>query len=282
MTPIRRLARTYPGRRAFVTGAGNGMGAALARRLTHDGWSVGFLDRDRDSLERSAAGLPKGRVHIAVVDVRDDVAFGRAVDDFATEGLDLMVNAAGIGAGGGIEELGADIWRDVIDVNFLGVVRGTRLALRHMRTRDRGLIWNIASAAAFHGLPRAGPYNASKAAVLAFSETLATELAMERSQVRVSVKLSTFYKSSLGRWTLGNPADRSRAERLMCRSGLSADDVLDQALPGLASGDFYIVTPVFARILWRWKRFAPGLYLRALPWLSRWLITTLDREALDP
>ena len=271
-----RLARAYPTRRAFITGGASGFGAALARRMVTEGWTVGLLDRDSAALDLLANELGHANVTIFEADVRDEQAVDRALDAFAVPGLELMVNAAGIGAGGSIAELGAEVWREVMDVNVLGVVHGTRAALRHMKPRDRGIIWNIASAAAFHGLPRVGVYNASKAAVVALSEALAAELALEGSRVRVAVKMTTFYRSSIDRWTLGSASDVTRTRRLMERSGLDAEDVVNRSLPLLARGDFYIVLPAFARALWRFKRLSPALYLRVLPGLTRRLLRSLD------
>ncbi|MBS0396342.1 MAG: SDR family NAD(P)-dependent oxidoreductase, partial [Proteobacteria bacterium] len=176
-----RLAAQLGGRRAFVTGAGSGLGLALATALAADGWTLGLLDRERLRIEAAAGALAAagaGAVHAYAADVTDEATFGAALADFGARagGLELMVNNAGVAVAGSLEATPAADWRHALEVNVLGVALGCRLALPWLRRGGRGLIVNVASAAAFASAPQMAAYNASKAAVVALTETLAAEL----------------------------------------------------------------------------------------------------------
>lgn len=146
-----------------------------------------------------------------------------------------------------------------------------------MRRQGSGHIINVASAAAFHALPRVSAYNASKAAVLALSETLSAELA--DSPIGVTVKLSTFYRSRLPELTLGSDEDRELTRRLAERSGLDAAPVASAMLAAAGRDALYVVLPAQARILWAFKRHAPRIYQRLLPHLYRTIVRKLTSRS---
>jgi NAD(P)-dependent dehydrogenase (short-subunit alcohol dehydrogenase family) len=108
-----------------------------------------------------------------------------AVDDAAAElgGLDVLVNNAGIGAQGGVENNPDDEWHRVLDVNVVGMVRVTRAALPYLRASSRAAIVNTASIAATAGLPQRALYSASKGAVAALTRAMAADLLPEGIRV---------------------------------------------------------------------------------------------------
>jgi NAD(P)-dependent dehydrogenase (short-subunit alcohol dehydrogenase family) len=108
-----------------------------------------------------------------------------AVDDAAAElgGLDVLVNNAGIGAQGGVEDNPDDEWHRVLDVNVVGMVRVTRAALPYLRASSRAAIVNTASIAATAGLPQRALYSASKGAVAALTRAMAADLLPEGIRV---------------------------------------------------------------------------------------------------
>ena len=148
--------------RALVTGGASGIGAAVAELLRSRGDDVVTLDR---------AG---GDV---VVDVTDAEAVPRAVADAASRmgGLDVVVNNAGIGAQGTVEDNDDDEWRRVFDVNVLGMVRVARAALPFLREAGGGAIVNTCSVAATAGLPNRALYSATKGAVLSLTLAMAAD-----------------------------------------------------------------------------------------------------------
>ncbi|WP_432483992.1 SDR family NAD(P)-dependent oxidoreductase [Kineococcus esterisolvens] len=152
-----------------MTGGSSGIGAATARRLLADGAAVAVLDLD-------PAGAPAGTDAFAA-DVADDASVRAAVEGAAVAlgGLDVVVNNAGVGARGTVEDGDDAEWRRVLDVNVLGVVRTTRAALGHLRRSGRAAVVNTSSVAAWTGLPQRALYSASKGAVQALTLAMAAD-----------------------------------------------------------------------------------------------------------
>jgi NAD(P)-dependent dehydrogenase (short-subunit alcohol dehydrogenase family) len=172
-------SQEFAGRTALVTGGASGIGLATADLLTQRGAQVAVLD------------LAKSATHLSVVaDVTDDAQVRGAVAEAVTAlgGLDILINNAGIGAAGTIEDNGDDEWRLVLDVNVLGIVRTTRAAMPHLREAVRrngqAAIVNTCSIAATAGLPNRALYSATKGAV--YSLTLAMAADHVREHIRVN------------------------------------------------------------------------------------------------
>ena len=150
--------------RALVTGAGSGIGAAVARRLADDGFDITVADLDPSPIaeELGATGIR--------LDVREESEVERAMN-----GVDVLVNAAGIGSTTNAPETPLSVWEDVFAVN----ARGTFLCCKHvipgMQSRGRGSIVNIASVAALVGFRNRAAYCASKGAVVALTRALAVD-----------------------------------------------------------------------------------------------------------
>lgn len=167
--PADRAAGEFAGLVALVTGGASGIGAAIATRLTAAGAQVAVLDRE-------PAGAPAG-VEAIRCDISDDASVTAAVDAVITRfgRLDIVVNNAGIGAQGGVEDNPDDEWHRVFDVNVLGLVRVSRAALPHLRKSPAAAIVNTASIAATAGLPQRALYSATKGAVLALTRAMAAD-----------------------------------------------------------------------------------------------------------
>jgi len=157
------------GLRVLVTGGASGIGHAVAAAALARGARVAVLDLD-------PATAPDGALGVAG-DVTDDVSVNAAVERAAAtlEGLDVLVNNAGIGAQGNVEANPLDEWHRVFDVNVLGVVRVTRAALPHLRTSPYAAVVNMCSIAATAGLPDRALYSASKGAVLSLTLAMAAD-----------------------------------------------------------------------------------------------------------
>jgi 2-keto-3-deoxy-L-fuconate dehydrogenase len=162
---------------AIVTGGGSGIGLATARALAERGARVAVLDLD-----------PSGALPLQgfTANVSDDdsvrAAVGAAAE--ALGGLDIVVNNAGIGAQGTVEDNSDDEWHRVLDVNVLGMVRVSRAALPHLRGSAHAAIVNTCSIAATAGLPQRALYSATKGAV--YSLTLAMAADHVREGIRVN------------------------------------------------------------------------------------------------
>lgn len=171
-------ATSLQGRVAIVTGGARGIGLAVAERLLADGARVALWDADAAALEIAARRLDG--VLTSPVDVTDPASVEAARDAVTDRfgGFDIVVNSAGI-AGPTVPTLDypLDHWRRVVDVNLTGTFLVCKLLAPTMVGRDWGRIVNIASLAGKEGTPNAAAYSASKAGVIAFTKSLAKELA---------------------------------------------------------------------------------------------------------
>jgi len=170
------------GRTAFVTGAGRGLGAAIAQGLAEAGAGVVLTDVDGASAGAAAASLKgAGRNAIAMpLDVRDEGAFAHCFDAAVAHfgAIDVMVNNAALTASTSLWDIKADEWDCIMAVNLRGSFFGCRIAGRHMRQRGAGRIVNLSSIAGQQASAATGAhYAASKAALLALTRSFAQELA---------------------------------------------------------------------------------------------------------
>jgi NAD(P)-dependent dehydrogenase (short-subunit alcohol dehydrogenase family) len=169
------------GRRAVVTGGAQGIGRAIAERLLASGASVSLWDRDAATLESAATELAgAGTVHHVPLDVTDAASVDGAVAATTASlgGIDILVANAGI-AGPNLKtwDYPVDDWRQVVEINLVGVFLCCRAVAPLMIGQNYGRIVNTASIAGKEGNPNASAYSASKAGVIALTKSLGKELA---------------------------------------------------------------------------------------------------------
>ena len=176
--PESRIQNPESRLRVVITGASSGIGMALARHYLGHGAIVAAIARRKELLQALNAEFPDS-VHCYALDIRDAVALRQAADDFiARIGVPNVVIAnAGVSVGT-LTEYPEDIeaYQQVMDVNVLGIVKTFQPFIAAMRTHQNGTLVGIASVAGFRGLPGAGAYSASKAAAIAYLESLRVEL----------------------------------------------------------------------------------------------------------
>ncbi|HEV7132569.1 MAG TPA: SDR family NAD(P)-dependent oxidoreductase [Gaiellaceae bacterium] len=158
----------FTGRTAFVTGAGSGIGAAVARALHAEGAAVTLADVS--GAAEVLAGELGGAARAVRVDVRDESQVRAAMPD-----LDILVNVAGIGSTTNAPDTDADVWDDVFAVNARGTFLCCKHAIPKMIARGGGSIVNVASVAALVGLKNRAAYCASKGAVVSLTRALAVD-----------------------------------------------------------------------------------------------------------
>ncbi|MGW4867755.1 SDR family NAD(P)-dependent oxidoreductase [Streptomyces chartreusis] len=168
----------FDGLKALVTGGASGIGRATAELLAARGARVAVLDLDPSSVEKPLLAFR--------ADVTDDASVRAAVAAAVADlgGLDVLINNAGIGAQGTVEDNDDAEWHRVYDVNVVGMVRVSRAALPHLRESSHATIVNTCSIAATAGLPQRALYSATKGAV--YSLTLAMAADHVREGIRVN------------------------------------------------------------------------------------------------
>ncbi len=169
------------GKTAIVTGATKGIGRAIAEALVGEGMSVCISARKAEEIERTVEelnGVGEGRVAGAACDVRDYDEVKALVEHTVAEfgGVDVLVNNAGIGMFGRVEEMSPEDFRSVLETNLFGVFYCCREAIPQMKKRGGGYIINISSLAGANPHPQMSAYNASKFALNGFSEALMQEV----------------------------------------------------------------------------------------------------------
>ncbi|MBK8725416.1 MAG: SDR family NAD(P)-dependent oxidoreductase [Holophagaceae bacterium] len=250
---------------AIVTGAGSGLGLALARQLAAKGHALVLVDRDPVALQSAMGEFET--LEARVIEVAADVAtlggWQQALSAFHSFGLPLrwLVNAAGIAVAGSVGEVPVDEWRRVLDVNLLGPIWGCQTFLPALLKQTSGRIVNVASRAAFTAPPQMGPYAVSKAGLVAFTETLASEL--RGTGITATVACPGFFRSGLaGRMRAFPPNLAELAARFIAASGRDAEAVARLILRHAEAGDLYAIPGGEDRFLWRFKRLAPKACLR--------------------
>lgn len=167
------------GRHAIVTGAGSGIGAAVARALAGEGAALTLVGRRRAPLETVAAALPGARIAIAIADVTDREAVEQAMATArsAHGPVGILVNNAGIAPSASFAKVGARQWRDTLATNLDALFHCCQAALPDLLAADDGRIVTIASTAGLKGYAYTAPYVASKHGAVGLMRALAAEYA---------------------------------------------------------------------------------------------------------
>ncbi len=249
--------------RAVVTGAGSGLGRAFCLELGRRGARIVASDIDLGSAEKTADACGGQAVRCDVSRLADVETLGNDVDRLLG-GVDLLINNAGVGVSGRIDEIPPEDWQWLLGINLWGVIHGLQVFVPRMREQKSGHVINVASAAGFAGMALMGPYCASKAAVISLSETLAAE--GESHGIGVTVLCPTYFPTNIvqsGRGS-GDKVEQLRAfaEKQMAQGKWSAEDVARFALDAAEAGRLYAVPMSDARWLWRFKRFMPERFAR--------------------
>ena len=175
------------GKTALITGAGRGIGRATAIAFAKEGINLGLLGRTIENLEAVASELQAYgvKVSIAAADVSNMESVNTAVEKIRGElgPIDILVNNAGISKFGKFLEVDPEDWAKIIQVNVVGVYYVTRAVLPDMIEKNAGDIINISSTAGQKGAPVTSAYSASKAAVIALSESLMLEVRKQNIRV---------------------------------------------------------------------------------------------------
>ncbi len=259
--------------RAVVTGAGGGLGRAIARKLAERGGQVLVSDIDVVGAEETKRIVERagGRAYVERCDVSkaEDV---ERLRDRAMEllgGVDLVVNNAGVAVGGPVGKVPLSDWNWIVGINLMGVIHGCHFFVPPMREQGSGHVLNVASIAGVTYAPEMGPYNATKAGVVALTETLAGEL--RGTGVGATVLCPYFFETNIHRAARAH-TDRvnpDQIEKLMRANKVGADDVADRALAACDKDEMFCFPHREAKVLQALKRISPDLIRMLFPKLEK-------------
>ncbi|GAC1621374.1 MAG: SDR family oxidoreductase [Nevskia sp.] len=269
-------------RRVFITGAGSGLGRALALKFAAEGWRVAVTDIGHESADETLALIHAagGRGLSMVCNVTSEESFIAVVARLKREwgGVDVLINNAGVATGGTVVDSPLAQWNFAWDINVLGCVRGCRTVAPLLIEQGSGHIVNVASFAGFTNAPALASYSATKAAVISLSETLRFEL--HAHNVGVSVVCPAFFKTRLMQTSAEQSGGISNAapqmerivQRLMDKASVTAEDVAADVYDAVQTKRFMIMTHADARRTVLIKRISPELYFkRALGMTQKFL-----------
>jgi 3-oxoacyl-[acyl-carrier protein] reductase len=209
--------QSLKGKNALVTGAGKGIGKAIALALAAEGVNLALIARTEKDLQSVATEVKKSgiKVALAIADVADIDAVDRAVGRLvsALGPIDILINNAGIGRFGKFLELSPQEWEQVVKVNLFGAYYVTRAVLPSMLERQTGDIVNISSTAGQKGSPLTSAYSASKFGLIGMSESLMLEV--RKSNIRVFTMTPSTVATDMAinlKLTDGNPEKVMQAE----------------------------------------------------------------------
>lgn len=257
------------GTRVLITGAGSGIGAAIALDAARRGARVFATDIN---LESAQATAEKCRAFKAVAEAdKLDVSSLAEWEHVAAKidgmwsGIDLLVNNAGIAIIGRVGEIAVEAWQKILTINQWGVIYGCHVFVPRLKAQRSGYILNVASLAGLTPGPEFGPYSVSKAAVVALTETLALEL--RGSGVGVSVLCPGFLRTNIFESAIGVGAQGTLEpiyRGMTADETMTAEDVARAALDAVGRGRIYILPMATARRIWRAKRLAPEMFLKKI------------------
>jgi NAD(P)-dependent dehydrogenase (short-subunit alcohol dehydrogenase family) len=248
------------GKVAVVTGAASGIGNAVATRLAAEGMKVVLADIEEGPLADAEKALTD--TGAAVLAVPTDVTKADSVDALAAKTFEtfgtahVVHNNAGVATGGPMWTLSEADWQWVLGVNLWGVIHGVRAFVPRMVEQGEGHVVNTASMAGLTSAPMMGPYNVSKHGVVTLSETLAAELVLFASPVKVSVLCPGWVNTRINEADRNRPpelappaeADTSMAEMGrqvldgLLKSGLQPSEVAGRVFDAIRDERFYILT----------------------------------------
>jgi len=241
------------GKTAAITGAGGGLGRAMALAFAREGMHLALADVDEGALQETASLLSRP----PVVSMRVDVSKEQDIQEFSRR-IDrpfLVCNNAGVSPLGAVWENSAGDWQCILGVNLWGVIHGVRAFAPRLIAQNEGHIVNTASVAGLISPPGSGAYNVTKHAVVALSESLHHDLRERNSAVGVSVLCPAYVPTGISSSERNRPAGlaagskseltkakEANLKKAVASGRLTADDVAKAVVAAVKDDRFYVLT----------------------------------------
>ena len=259
------LNKKFPDKRVVITGAGSGLGRALALEFARKKWKIAIAEINDERAKETAvmackAGGTAITIHCDVTKPEDlDNVLKKLLQEW--QGVDILINNAGVASAGWFEKIPLEKWDWIIGLNTNSIIHGCRSFIPYFKERKSGYIVNVASNAGIASLPEMASYNATKAAAISLTETLRIELAA--SNIGVSVVCPTFFKTNLmDQFSSPDERQRKLADTFFGHATVTSEKVARHTIESIEKNRFYVITQKDGRNIWRMKRFAPELYFK--------------------
>lgn len=261
--------KKFPGKRVMVTGAGSGLGRAISLEFAKLGWKICVSDINMERAEETLALVKKngGSGYTEKCDVTKheeiEALAGKLENNW--NGVDVVVNNAGVAAAGYMEKITLETWNWIIDINLKSLIYGCRVFIPVMEKQGGGHIVNIASSAGIASLPEMSCYNVTKAGVISLSESLRSEL--KPKNIGVTVVAPTFFKTNLmDQFTSSDERQRKMADMFFKKSKVTAEDIAKHTVKSIRKNRLYAITQFDGKVAWFTKRMMPETYFNVLGW----------------
>ena len=267
--------KDFNGKVAAITGAASGIGRALAKALAVEGADLALSDVNEEEVEKTAAIARRENVEVTATAV--DVADREAVHAWADATrehfgrVNLIINNAGVSLSAAVEDMEYEDFEWLMNINFWGVVYGTKAFLPHLRASGEGHIVNLSSLFGLIAIPTQSAYNASKFAVRGFTESLRAELDYEGGPVSATSVHPGGVKTNIandGRFGGTGPMDRSPDEIIkefnkeLAR--ISPEEAAQQILRGVRADKRRVLVGGDAKVLEKVQRLTGSSYIGGL------------------
>ena len=256
-------------KRILITGAASGLGLNLAKKYASEGWSVCLADiQDKEGV-KIASQLSEEHGNDCFyqhLDITCDAQWQELVAIISErwQGLDALINNAGVGATGDIDTFPLKDFQWAVDINLMGAVKGCYVCVPLLK-ESKGLLINVASMTGLLHMGNMSAYNVSKAGMVALSEGLLSEL--DPYGVKVSVVCPSFFQSNLAKnMRSDNPDAAKIAAKLHAGTGITAEGIAETIYEDSLKGKHTILagTRLSDRTIWRLKRYLPSMYLNMM------------------
>lgn len=244
----------------LITGGASGLGAALVKHYASRGAKICIADlnatRAIDVI--SANAHQAAELFFQPCDITNQADIEELLQVLTARWgkLDVLVNNAGVATGGALAFEDIEQWQWVLNINLLGMVRMTQCFAPLLAHQTKSQIINIASQAGITPIPYMASYNASKAAVVSFSETMYLELS--KDGIQVSVACPSFFATNLDESMRSKqPGVHALVKKLLTRSSTTAEDVAATIINQAETGNFMILSHKEGRMAYRLKRYMP-------------------------
>ena len=259
------LNKRFPKKRVIITGAGSGLGKTLALEFAKMQWTVVIAEINDKRAQETAAQIKElgAKAIVAHCDVTKPEDLDKIIETAKKElgGVDIMINNAGVSAGGFMEKISLEDWDWIININLKSIIHGCRSVIPLFKKQQSGYIINVASNAGMVCLPEMCSYNMTKAGVIAISDTLRTELSP--LGIGVSVVCPSFFKTNLmDQFRSPDIRQRKLAEGFFNKSLVSVEDVARCIIKSVSRNKMHIIPQIDGKYLWWSKRHFPWLYFK--------------------